>query len=448
MGINEAVSYVFIGRFWSIISGLVTIKLILLFMTPELQGYYYSINNLLQMQLFLELGLGIIIIHTASSEFAKLRWTPAMTLEGDDRAKQRLASLLRKMTWFYGLMGLLFLVIIVPSGIVVLNRGGLNYHTWLIPWLMIGLSAAIKLVFIPFNMIFAGAGKINIVSRYQTFANIIAIMGMWVGIAAGINLYSLILLAWLNLFLVNYNLLRKFWPTIKELFTLKIHHPINWKKEIWPYQSRSGFNIVADWVFLQSATPILLSNQGSVAAGKIGMTLSVVLVFTAIGTTWMMTRSVEFSKLLGLGKTQEVYDYYKSISYKSMPFVILGLTGVVVGIWMINRFDIPYLSDYKERVLPPYEALLLVLFVFSNFLFNNYRIFLRAYKKEPFYIVSLFLSVILITSNIYFSTYSMISMLLSQFILGTFFCAGLGTFYFQRTRKKWNLEIEEKLAEA
>ncbi len=428
------------------ISGLVTIKLILVYMTPELQGYYYSINNLLQMQLFLELGLGIIIIHLSSSEFAKLRWSETLTLEGDEKAKHRIASLLQKTTKFYGFMGLLFIFITIPLGIFILSNGGLELTYWLIPWVLIVMSAAVKLACIPINMIFAGAGKINIVSRYQTFATIFAVIAMWGGIIMGLNLYALILLSWVTTGFINFNLIRRFWPALRELFAIKVVHPVSWKKEIWPYQSRSGFNVIADWIFLQSATPIILNNQGSVEAGKIGITLSIIMVFIGLGASWMITRSVEFSGKLALGKTQEAYNYFISILSKIFPVVFLGLLGVLLSIWLINTFDIPFLSQYKDRLLEPTTAFLLIVFLLSNFLFNSFRIYLRAYKKEPFFFYSIFYSIILFSSNIYFSFHSVYLMCLSQAIIGVIFCLGFGSYYFHYIRKKWDLEIHNGLA--
>jgi hypothetical protein len=441
MGINEAIFYVLFSRGWSLFSGIVTLKLILLFLTPELQGYYYSINNLIQMQLFLELGLGLVIIHLASTEYSRLRWSEKNTLEGDDRAKQRLASLIRKTMTFYVFMGLLFLAIILPIGFYILDHAGLSPLQWVVAWILICVCAALKLALIPIQMIYAGLGKIHLVSRYQTGGQVFANIGMWVGLVLGFGLNALILYSLINVLFFNYNLLRRFWPAIKDLLTYKGEHEVSWKKEIWPFQSRSGFNVIADWIFLQSLTPIILSNQGAVEAGQIGATISLIQVFTALGGNWMYTRSVEFSNQLGSGKTDEAYANFKSVAWKSMPIVVIGLIGLLLGLYIINWFEVPYLSQYKSRLMEPNTALLLVLFVFSNYFFSNYRTYLRAYKKEPFFVYSIIYSIILFSSNIYFSQYSVLAMCISQFIVGMVFCILIGTYYFHKIRKKWDREV-------
>lgn len=65
---DRAVFYGFLTRIWGIAAAPVTALLIAGKFTPQIQGYYYTFTNLLSLQIFVELGLGTVIIQFASHE--------------------------------------------------------------------------------------------------------------------------------------------------------------------------------------------------------------------------------------------------------------------------------------------------------------------------------------------------------------------------------------------
>ena len=77
-GIDRAVFFTLLGRGWNVGAGLIIIALVAHFLSPELQGYYYTFNSLIALQVFAELGLNFAIIQFASHEMAQLtlaaRW--------------------------------------------------------------------------------------------------------------------------------------------------------------------------------------------------------------------------------------------------------------------------------------------------------------------------------------------------------------------------------------
>src|SRR5262245_66110501 len=90
---GAAVVYAVLARSWQALAGVVTLLVIGRFFSPEIQGYYYTFSSLLALQAFIELGLGVVIVNTASHERALLHLSADGWIEGDERAKDRLASL-------------------------------------------------------------------------------------------------------------------------------------------------------------------------------------------------------------------------------------------------------------------------------------------------------------------------------------------------------------------
>ena len=71
--IDRAVIFGLLAKLRSICAGLVTVILIAIHFTPELQGYFYTFATILALQIFVELGLGTVIIQFASHEWSKLK---------------------------------------------------------------------------------------------------------------------------------------------------------------------------------------------------------------------------------------------------------------------------------------------------------------------------------------------------------------------------------------
>ncbi len=84
--------------------------LVLRYLTPEIQGYFYAFAGVVAMQVFLEMGFSQNILQFASHEYAKLNFTPAGNLAGDLVARSRLISLGRLAFRYYAIAALIFLV--------------------------------------------------------------------------------------------------------------------------------------------------------------------------------------------------------------------------------------------------------------------------------------------------------------------------------------------------
>jgi len=113
--IDSAVFFSLLSKLWSIVAGPITVILIAYKFTPELQGYYFTFINLIALQVFIELGLGVVIIQFASHEWSKLSLNKAGYIVGESEALSRLISL-AKITIKWYLIG--SLIAIFGLGIV------------------------------------------------------------------------------------------------------------------------------------------------------------------------------------------------------------------------------------------------------------------------------------------------------------------------------------------
>ena len=70
-----------------------TLLVIASYFSPELQGYYYTFNSVLTLQVFVTLGLSAVIVQFAAHEWSKLDLGKRGEIVGDSVALSRLMSL-------------------------------------------------------------------------------------------------------------------------------------------------------------------------------------------------------------------------------------------------------------------------------------------------------------------------------------------------------------------
>ena len=87
-GVDRAVVYAVMTRMWQVLTGPVSQLLLILFVPSSARDYYFAFTSMLGLQIFIELGLHVVIINLASHEWAKLR-LEAGRLAGDETAKWR-----------------------------------------------------------------------------------------------------------------------------------------------------------------------------------------------------------------------------------------------------------------------------------------------------------------------------------------------------------------------
>src|SRR6202046_587769 len=117
LGLDRAVGFTVLARFWSSAAGLVTVVLIARFLSPAEQGYYYTFGSLVALQVVFELGFSYVILQMASHERAKLSISSEYEITGSPTAHTRLASVIQKSVRWYSVAALLMFASLLPLGV-------------------------------------------------------------------------------------------------------------------------------------------------------------------------------------------------------------------------------------------------------------------------------------------------------------------------------------------
>src|SRR6202166_4387546 len=136
LGVDRAIGFTVLARFWSSAAGLVTVALIARFLSPAEQGYYYTFGSLVAVQIVFELGFSYVILQLASHERAELSISIDYEITGDPIAHARLASVIQKSVRWYSVAAVFMAVTILPVGFYFFAKHQHAGQTvsWQLPW--------------------------------------------------------------------------------------------------------------------------------------------------------------------------------------------------------------------------------------------------------------------------------------------------------------------------
>lgn len=443
LGINEAVLYSLILRSWQLLTAPITLFLITRFFSPEQQGFYYTFNSLLLLQIFFEMGLSFVLIQFSSHEFSKLSWKKFGGIQGGRRLRRFKDILGESMRW-YSLLALLFFVFLVPTGFCFLaskSSPNLGFY-WRLPWSIAVLSTALILLSTPLIGLIEGSGRVKEVSLVRLGQSISSISIAWIVIALGGGLLNAAAIASVNAIFVwtwlitkNPSLVRLSFRGILKRRSFKTTE-FSWRKEIWPMQWRIAISWISGYFINQLFVPILFYYHGPEIAGKMGMTLSLANMLPIIGQAWISTKAPFMGTLVAKGKLAEFDKAFFTLLKQSTVVVLLG--GCMLAILPFFLGDI----SIFERVLPPQQIAVLALSSVITHLVNCLAQYLRSFKKEPMMGVSIVGAVLISSLSWFFGKkFSSEGIVVSALTVNLFFGLPSALWLWLKYKKIWGAQV-------
>ena len=437
-GVDRAVFFTLLGRGWSIGAGLLTIIFITHFLTPELQGFYYTFNSLIALQIFAELGLNYAVIQFASHEMAKLSWLPGGTVTGDAEAKRRLQSLMHFAFSWFGVAALIMIVLLLPAGLYFFNTGNqaiISSHNVSVPWIFLVIFTAANLFVTAAAAILEGCGKVAQVALMRLWQSLFSVTMVWLVLTMGGHLYALTASSLMTAFIGAAWLWRSYGDFYKDLIAHRTISPgMSWRKEIWPFQWRIAVSWMSGYLIFQLIIPLLFKTHGPIVAGQMGMSLQIIGAMNGAAMAWISTKAPTYGQMIANKQRAELDALFARGLFQSLVFLIVS----IVAVWTILYFLKEANSSYALRALPlPLFSLLFLASIANHIVFAE-AAYLRAHKEEPFMLLSVlsglttaFLAIILVPSlGASGAVYSYVA---TALVIGL---AG-GTTVFLYKRKQW-----------
>jgi hypothetical protein len=437
LGFDRAIIFTVLARVWSSSAGIVTVLLIARFLTPAEQGYYYTFGSLVALQIVFELGFSIVILQLASHERAHLSIAADGVVTGDPVAHERLASVLQKSLRWYTVAAALMAGILIPSGFYFFSRhhAAAQPVAWQLPWCLVVAMATLTFQIDPILSFLEGCGYVANVARLRLAQAVLGGLLVWSALALHHGLFAPAMMI-LGQVLAGVVWLHRRRALLMGLWRHKTAtHRIRWRTEVWPFQWRIAVSWICGYFIYQLFNPVLFAYKGAVAAGQMGMSLSIAGALTSVSIAWVNTKAAPFGSMIARKDYDQLDRVFFQALRQSVAVCAAGALVVSLGAAYLNAAHI----RFAQRMLDPLSLAILMAATIINVLVFAESVYLRAHKQEVFLRSSIY-GAILIGSGTYWlgRQYGARGMVSGYLAVGVFLGLGYNTWVFRTHRKRWH----------
>ncbi len=398
MGVNRAVAFAVMSRFWQLFTGPITQLLIILRFSSATLDYYYAFNTMLGMQVFVELGLHVVLINMASRDWAHLSLQNG-EIVGDSRSLLRLVTLGRMAFKWYLTVAVAFMIGLVIAGTLYFGNIDLKRLQlladaetirWLMPWVFLVLLNGLQLLLLPMTAILEGCHQLGPINRIRFWQGIAGSLVVWATMAAGFGLWALVASAAVRTLGESYLVLVRFRGFFKPFArTLAGKGDLNWRNEVLPLQWRMAIQGVVAWGANQMPILVILYfHPTSGEAGRLGMTWAILAAFQSACVSLVDTRRPQFGSLIAKGEFRELDQQFFRFTKLATVFMAVAVSLFCAFIWVIGMRSEWLPTRISQHLLPAGPTLLLSMAFLTYQFVMCIGIYVRAHRVEPFLIAS------------------------------------------------------------
>lgn len=438
-GINQAILFNIGLRAWQTLAGIFTLFLIAHFFSKTQQGFYYTFNSVLMLQIFFEMGLSYVLIQFSSHEFARIKWALKGRVSGGNYIK-RFKLLLSKAFSWYLVCAILFIIVTIPAGLYFLNIKATNVDfSWRSPWIWLVFITAINLVLLPFLACIEGSGEVKEVYRIRFIQGILGTCLAWIVIILKGGLYSAVSIAAASTLVSSYWLLRTrplLFRIARYKSTQSCESIFSWKSEVWPMQWRIAISWISGYFINQIFVPILFYYKSPAIAGQMGMSLAISNVIIFIGQAWISAKAPLLGKIVAKQDWKTLDKTFYTLSAQSALIVFAACISFLCASLLFHQFNI------FHRILPFNQLAFLIGGAFITHLINCIAQYLRSHKQEPFMVLSV-IGGILIASTAWFfgKNYSSYGIVVAVFFINLFYGLPSALWLWNKKKKIWHTSL-------
>lgn len=393
-GLDVDVLITLIFRGWSTVAGGASALLIPTFLSPEQQGYYYTFNAVLAMQIFFELGLNHVLTQLASHAAAHLSRPSARHVDEDAKWRYAIVSLVKLSSKWNSIMASLFFVTVLAGGIFFFyEKGSLSTSEWLLAWTFLVALTAVNLALSARLAICDGLGEVGEVARLRLAQSIVGYSLLWFLLLCHAGLWAAIALPLASAGITGWWLARR---NIVKSLHLQANYAATeggytYRRDVFPLQWRIALSWASGYFIFNFLTPVVFAYQGAAAAGRLGLGLTIFTAISTIGMSWVSAKIPALSTHIARNERTELDVLFNRQAIRAIGATVLGSFGFLVFVQVAGQV-LPTLLDR----LPPSPALLmLAVATVTNTLIFSMAAYMRAHKEEPLLVQSIVMAILI-----------------------------------------------------
>jgi hypothetical protein len=433
-----ALTIILAQRIWQAGSGLVTIVLITRFLSPEQQGWYYSLVTVAALHTLFDLGLSYVLVQAAAHSFVGLRWEMGGRVEGSHA--KRFEALAAWSARHYCWLALGYALVVIPAGFVFFGTTPSVSVSWQLPWLLLGVGSAAALLLLPFLALIEGTGDVSEVYTVRLIQGIAAAFACWIALLGGAGVGAVVMAPLCAI------AIQGIWLTSRKPALLSSayngpHRQPEWRREIWQHQWQIGLGWLCGYLSTQVYTPVLFKVQDAVVAGQMGLTLTASNMLGLIALSWI-TRHVP---AMATAVATRQWDQLDRIFYRDFWMSCAAFVAAAAALCLLHRL----LSGtaYGERLLPfwPFAGMLAVGLL--GHIQSSLAAQLRSFRREPLIWVSVAGTLLTAAAALWGAVhYSASGVVAAMLTIQSVVVLPISVLIWRRCRRNWRMSVERDRA--
>lgn len=419
-------------RAWQSFAGLITLVAVTFFLNVEQQGWYYTFVSVAALYSIFEMGLASAVLQVSAHMFTQLSWGSHGEVIGKDRSEFN--ALVSKSFQIYLKLAVVFTLLAVPIGLFIFNArdGGLEIGSWRLPWILVIFATAVNMVLLPFLAIVEGSGQIQEVYFVRLLQGIFGAVGCWVALMMGGFLWAVAIVPLMGIFIGMLWLYRCRSLLFVQALSKNIGNQFSWRQQIWSMQWRVGISWISIYFMSQLATPILFFYQDAIVAGQMGLTLSIAHMIGIFSQSWIARHIPEMGMLVAR-KDLATLDRLFYVDLKHVVFIYFLGALIVLSFYKIASY-----TFYIDRLLPFWQFMGLLIFVFLFQMNAALSAYLRAFKAEPLMVLNLLGAILIIGGSIFGAIhYSSTGVVCAMVLIEGLLIFPFAILIWNNSRKEW-----------
>jgi hypothetical protein len=379
LGIDFTFVLALVGRVIPSLGGLVMTFLVASRFPKLEQGFFYAFVSLLALQVFVELGLGQVIVQFAAHEFAFLSFDRRKGFNGDADALSRLSSLARLAALWFGAGGVALMIILAVAGQVIFGHA--TSVSWQAPWRALCAITAMNLALMPAQFLLEGCNQLRNVYFLRAMQSLCNQLGLCTAILFGAGLWSCAvgaaaMASCTLLFIIGRS--RKFYGPLSRRPQASVIH---WRAELWPMQWRIGISSISGYFAYGVVTPLAFRLIGPIPAGQLGMSMTLINAMSSVASLPIALKIPAMGMAIAQKNFAQLDQMALRATLMNCGLWLCGASALAGGLYLLSFYHLPIAT----RVLP--------LGIFWLWLLASAQspcagapigAYMRAHKMEPF----------------------------------------------------------------
>ena len=343
-------------------------------------GFYYTFYSFATMAMLFEVGVGYVLKQFYSYE---VTLDEAGTIYSEGR--RNINHIFKFSLHWYALVSILYSLCIGIGGAIYFSdyQGTVQ---WQAPFYLLVLMSGFRVFLNVFDSFLDGIQRQELINAIRLYSTLFSAIALWIAIYVGANLYSVAISQFSSGFVILI-LIHKYKNSFSSIVDNRLTLDYSFKsqfKKIFPLFGRTSVVWFFGYFFWNGFTLIAFKVYGAEFAGRVGLSVSIARGGFDVANSFLINQRTILANKIANNKTKEALKIFTRYFFLSSIILLSGYCLFITTWLMFPDFYI------FNKLLPMQLVITLLFFFVITLIFTATSNFVRAYKVEPFVLISIY----------------------------------------------------------